>query len=216
MQDHSPLNNKPLDVHIRKRLVFTIFYTNGGLFRKVLNSFSFSQKNCAQNGYFGLHKLTSNNMDISTHTTSKIKPDTLVCFLNLLQEYLILSTYPFLKIKMKKVKLHNLSFLFLVSWKGVYPQTTKILFHISKICSSLQFYTLTDEHLHWVKYCFSIRQKFCTQIGCLLLHKSTFNNTDISTHTTLKIKLGYRVCFAKLLQEYLLQSTHPSLKFKMK
>ena len=33
---------------------------------------------------------------------------------------------------------------------------------------------------------------------------------------TLKIKLGYRVCFAKLLQEYLLQITHPSLKIKIK
>ena len=87
---------------------------------------------------------------------------------------------------------------------------------MSRNCSSLQFYTLTDEHLHLVKCCFSIRQKLCTQNGCLLLHKSTLNNTDISPHTTLKIKLGYRVCFAKLLQEYLLQSTHPSLKIKVK
>ena len=112
MQDPLPLNNKPFDVRIWKRLVFTIFYTNGGLFTKVLNSFSFSQKNCVQNGYFWLHKSTLNNMDISTRTASKIKPDTLVCFFNLLQEYLILSTYPFLKIKMKKEKLHNLTFLF--------------------------------------------------------------------------------------------------------
>ena len=45
MQDPLPLNNKPFNVRIWKRLVFTIFYTNGGLFTKVLNSFSFSQKN---------------------------------------------------------------------------------------------------------------------------------------------------------------------------
>ena len=44
MQDPLPLNNKPFDVRIWKRLVFTIFYTNGGLFTKVLNSFSFSPK----------------------------------------------------------------------------------------------------------------------------------------------------------------------------
>ena len=111
MQDPLPLNNKPFDVRIWKRLVFTIFYTNGGLFTKVLNSFLYSQKSCVQNGYFWLHKSTLNNMDISTCTTANIKPDTLVCFLNLLQEYLILSTYPFLKIKMKKEKLHNLTFL---------------------------------------------------------------------------------------------------------
>ena len=58
-------------------------------------------------------------------------------------------------------------------------------------------------------------QKSCIQNGYLLLHKSTLNNMDISTLTTLKIKLDYCVCFAKLLQEYLLQSTHLSLKIKI-
>ena len=113
MQDPLPLNNKPLDVHILKWLVFTIFHTNGGLLTKVLDSFLFSQKRkCTQNCYFSFHKSTLNNVDISTRTTSKIKPDTLVCFLKLLQEYLILSTYHSLKIKMKKEKLHNLTFCF--------------------------------------------------------------------------------------------------------
>ena len=100
MQDPLPLNNKPLDVHILKWLVFTIFHTNGGLLTKVLDSFLFSQKRkCTQNCYFSFHKSTLNNVDISTRTTSKIKPDTLVCFLTLLQVYLILSTYPSLKLR---------------------------------------------------------------------------------------------------------------------
>ena len=54
--------------------------------------------------------------DISTRTTSKIKPDYLVCFAKVLQEFLLWSTYPSPEIKIKKEKwIIWLFFSFMVS-----------------------------------------------------------------------------------------------------
>ena len=117
---------------------------------------------------------------------------------------------------MKKEKLHNFTFVFSFIVRSL-PKKTKFLLHISKNCLSLQFSTLTENtYIELIKYSFSIRQNIYTQNSFLLLHKSTLNKMDVSTCTTLKFKSDYCVCFAKLLQEYLLQSAHPSLKIKIK
>ena len=80
----------------------------------------------------------------------------------------------------------------------------------------LQFSTATEKYLQSVEYYFSIGHNVYAQNVWSWLHKSTLNSMDISPRKISRTKPGSLVCLPKLLQEYPLWSTYPSLQSKMK
>ena len=81
-----------------------------------------------QNGWWWLQKSTLNNMDISSHKISHIKPGSLVCFRKLLQEYPLWSTYPSLKSKIKKENCIIWLFVFSAMVRSLPPKKIRFIY----------------------------------------------------------------------------------------